>query len=205
MEYPRTVTAVQSLILKYRPNYNYNRNSQSNRVSNQLMFAQRRKTGDDEGDGKEKEQRPRRNIYRITFNDCVEKVHYAGNNDCPTQSIRIQKNEAGEIFQQTPWWRITESIGERQRRFVQSHGGIPHQVMGWTTISWPHVMSNLNSRGPTNRLYQQQCEVGWFQHNSSGRYHTGCCIRGRNWWKLVPPWQLVDKQRIHQRKIPLKY
>ena len=54
-EYPRTVTAVQSLILNYQPNYNSNRNYQSNGVSNQLMFAQRGKTGDDKGDRKEKE------------------------------------------------------------------------------------------------------------------------------------------------------
>ena len=40
-EYPRTVTPVQSLLLNYQPNYNSHRNSQSNRVSNQLMFAQR--------------------------------------------------------------------------------------------------------------------------------------------------------------------
>ena len=33
-EYPRTVTAVQSLFLNYQPNYKYNRNSQSNRFSN---------------------------------------------------------------------------------------------------------------------------------------------------------------------------
>ena len=38
-EYPRMVTAVQSLLLNYQPNYNSNRNSQSNEVSNQLMFA----------------------------------------------------------------------------------------------------------------------------------------------------------------------
>ena len=50
------------------------------------MFAQRGKTGDDEGDGKEKDQRPRRNLDHITCNDCGEKGHYAGNNDCPTQA-----------------------------------------------------------------------------------------------------------------------
>ena len=33
-EYPRTVTAVHSLILNYQPNYNSYRNYQSNRVSN---------------------------------------------------------------------------------------------------------------------------------------------------------------------------
>ena len=51
-EYPRTVTAVQSLLLNYQPTYNSHRNSQSNRVINQLIFAQRGKTGDGEGDGK---------------------------------------------------------------------------------------------------------------------------------------------------------
>ena len=87
-EYPRTVTAVQSLLLNYQPNYNSNRNYQSNRISNQLMFAQRGKTGDDEGDRKEKEQRPRRNLDHITCNHWGEKCHYAGNNDCPTQARR---------------------------------------------------------------------------------------------------------------------
>ena len=52
-EYPRTVNAVQSLLLNYQPNYKSHRNPQFNGVSNQLMFAQRGKNGDDEGDGKE--------------------------------------------------------------------------------------------------------------------------------------------------------
>ena len=51
-EYPGTVTAVQSLLLNYRPNYNSHRNFQSNVVNNKLMFVQRGKTGDDEGNGK---------------------------------------------------------------------------------------------------------------------------------------------------------
>ena len=51
-EYPRTVTTVHSLLLKYQPNYNSNINSQSSGVSNQLMFAQRGKNGYDEGDRK---------------------------------------------------------------------------------------------------------------------------------------------------------
>ena len=53
-EYPRTVTTSQSLLLNYQPNYNSHGNSQSNVVINHLMFAQRGKTGDNEGDGKEK-------------------------------------------------------------------------------------------------------------------------------------------------------
>ena len=49
-----TVAIVQSLLLNYQPNYNSNRNYQSKWVSNQLMFTQRGKTGDDKGDRKEK-------------------------------------------------------------------------------------------------------------------------------------------------------
>ena len=60
-EYPRTVTALQSLLLNYQPNYNSHSIYQSNRVSNQLMFAQRGITGDNGGNGKEKDQRLRRN------------------------------------------------------------------------------------------------------------------------------------------------
>ena len=55
MEYSRTVTEVQSLLLNYQPNYNSNRNYHSNGVRKYIMFAQCGKTGYDEGDGKEKE------------------------------------------------------------------------------------------------------------------------------------------------------
>ena len=76
-EYPRTLNAVHSLLLKYQHNYNSNRNSQSKGVSNQLMFAQRGKIGEDKGNMKDKEQRPRRNMDHINFNYCKEKVHYS--------------------------------------------------------------------------------------------------------------------------------
>ena len=65
-EYPMPVTAVQSIVLNYQPNYNSNKNPQSNGVSNHLMFAQFRKTGDKEGSRKKKEQRPRRYLDHIT-------------------------------------------------------------------------------------------------------------------------------------------
>ena len=55
------------------------------------MFVQGGKTGNDKGDGKEKEQRPKKNLDHITCNDYGEKGHYAGNNDCPTQS-RIKED-----------------------------------------------------------------------------------------------------------------
>ena len=69
-EYPGTVTVVQSLLLNYQHNYNSNINSQSKGVSNQLIFAQRGKTGDDEGNRKEKEKRSRRYMDHITCSDC---------------------------------------------------------------------------------------------------------------------------------------
>ena len=47
-EYPRTVTAVQSLLLNSQTNYNSNRQSQYQGVRNQLMFSQCGKTRDDE-------------------------------------------------------------------------------------------------------------------------------------------------------------
>ena len=46
--------------------------------------------------------------------------------------------------------KMQRHSGEHQRRFLQSHDGIPHQGMGLTTISWPHVLPNLNSRGMKN-------------------------------------------------------
>ena len=52
VEYPRTSTTVQSLILNYQPNYNSNRQYQSQGVSNQLMFSQCGKTGDNDGENK---------------------------------------------------------------------------------------------------------------------------------------------------------
>ena len=51
-EYPRTVTTVQSLLLNYQPKYKSHIYSQSNGVSNHLMFAQCSKYGYDEGDRK---------------------------------------------------------------------------------------------------------------------------------------------------------
>ena len=62
------------------------------------MFAQRGKTGDNKGDLKEKEQRPRRNMYHITCKYCGEKCHYDGKHDCPTKS---RLKEDAEAFRKT--------------------------------------------------------------------------------------------------------
>ena len=102
------MTAVQSLLLNYQPSYNYNRNYQSSGVINQIMFAQCVKTGDDKGKGKEKEQRPRRNMDHITCKNCGEKCHYAGNNDCPTQS---RLKEDVEVFKKTKQEKYSKTSG----------------------------------------------------------------------------------------------
>ena len=51
-EQPRKLTMVKIILLNYQHNYNSNRNYQHNRLSNQIMFAQHGKTGDDEGNRK---------------------------------------------------------------------------------------------------------------------------------------------------------
>ena len=81
-----TVTIVQISPLIYQPNYKSNRNPQSNRFSNWLMFVQRGKTGYSGDDRKEKENIPRRNLDQITCKDYGGKGHYSGNIDYPTQS-----------------------------------------------------------------------------------------------------------------------
>ena len=94
LEYPSTVTAVQIILLYYQRNYNPNRNYQSNRVSNQLVFTLRGKTGDNEGDRKKKYQRPRRNFDNIKWNYFGEKGHYYGNIECYTQTKLKEDAEA---------------------------------------------------------------------------------------------------------------
>ena len=61
------------------------------------MFAQHGKTGYNEGDRKEKEQKPRRNLDRITCNECGEKVHYSGNSECYS---RTNFKEDAEAFRE---------------------------------------------------------------------------------------------------------
>ena len=51
-EYPRTFTAVQSLLLNYHNSYNSNDKSQYHGVNNQLMFKQHAKTWDDDDETK---------------------------------------------------------------------------------------------------------------------------------------------------------
>ena len=80
-EYPTTVTVVQILLLNYQPNYCSNTKSQSNGIINQLMFANRGKTGDDEGESEYMKQKPQINLDHITCNDFVENGNYVRNNE----------------------------------------------------------------------------------------------------------------------------
>ena len=150
------MTTVKSLLLNYQPNYKSNRNSLSNWVSNQIMFTQRGENGDNKGDIKEKEHRPRRNLARIVCNDCGVKGHYSGKSDCPTQSKIKEDAEAFSNMKQEkypkkpPSGRYQKALVNVKAKFMRSHDGIPHRVMGRNTISWIHVLPNFNTRGPKN-------------------------------------------------------
>ena len=139
-EYPRMVTSVQSLLLKYQPSYNSHRNSQSNGVINQLIFTQRGKTGDNKGDRKEKEQRPRRNLDHITCNHWGEKCHYAGNNDCPTQARRKQDAEAFIKINQEKYSNKPPGGGDHNA-LVNVKDTSFSLMMGSTTEEWSELPS----------------------------------------------------------------
>ena len=68
-----TATAEKSLILNFQPNYNSNRQHQSNGVRNKLILAQSEKTGEDEGKTKDEKRKPQRNLDHITCNEFGEK------------------------------------------------------------------------------------------------------------------------------------
>ena len=69
-EQPRTVTALQSLILNDQTTYNYNSEYQSKGVINQRMFSQCGKNGDYEGETNDDKQYPQSNLDHIICNYC---------------------------------------------------------------------------------------------------------------------------------------
>ena len=139
-EYPSTVTAVQSLLLNYQPNYNSNRNSQSNGVRNQLMFVQRRKNGDNEDDRKEKDQKPRRNLDHINCNDCGEKVHYTVKNYCPTQA---RPKEDAEEFRKLNQDKSSNKppVGGDHKSLVNLKDSLCSLMTGSPTEEWGKLLS----------------------------------------------------------------
>ena len=92
-EYSRTVTVVQILLLNYQPNYNSNRQSQSQGAVNQLMFTQRGKTKYDKGEVKEENQKSQRNLDQITCNDCG-KIPICRKIECSNQAKLKEDTEA---------------------------------------------------------------------------------------------------------------
>ena len=129
------VNTVQSILLNYQSNYNSNRNYQSNRVSNKLMFAQHGKTGYNEGDGKEKDKIPRRNLDQIICNDCGDKVHYAGNIDWPTQT---KLKEYEDAFRNTKQEKYSNKPpgGGYQKPLVNVKYAFCSIMMGDPTEEW---------------------------------------------------------------------
>ena len=129
------MNTVKSLLLKYQHNYKSNRNHQSNGVRNQLIFAQRRKTGDDEGYGKENENRPRRTLDPITCNNCGEKIHYAVNSDCPTKTNITEDAEAFRNMRQEKYPNKPPG-GGYLKALVNAKNASCSLVMGAPTEEW---------------------------------------------------------------------
>ena len=91
-EYPKTVTSVRSLMINYQ--HNSTRQYQSQGAVNQLMFTQRKSTGDDESETKDENKKSQRNLVHITCNDCGIKGYYAGNIGYSSQAKLKEDAEA---------------------------------------------------------------------------------------------------------------
>ena len=104
------------------------------------MFAQRGKTGDDKGDGKEKEQRPRRNLDHISCNDCGEKGHYAGNNNFPSQARLKEDAEAFRKMKQEKSSNKPPGGGD-QKSLVNVKDALCSIMMGSPTDEWGELPS----------------------------------------------------------------
>ena len=96
------------------------------------MFAQCRKTGDDEDNGKEKDNRPRRNLDHITCNDCGEKCPYAGNSDCPTQAKLREDVEAFRKINQEKFSNKPTGGGD-QKSLVNVKDALCSLMIGYPT------------------------------------------------------------------------
>ena len=99
------------------------------------MFAQLGKTGDDEGDEKEKKQRPRSNLDHITWNDCVEKGHYYGNSKFPTQTKLKEDAEAFRNLKQEKSSNKPPGGGD-QKSLVNVKDASFNLIMGYLTKEW---------------------------------------------------------------------
>ena len=104
------------------------------------MFVQQRKNGDDKGDGKEKEQRLRRNMDHITCNRCGEKVHYSENNECPTQA---RLKEDADAFRKMNKEKSSNKPpgGGDQKSLVKFKEALCSLMMGSPTEEWGELPS----------------------------------------------------------------
>ena len=127
--------SAHSLLLNYQPNYNYNRNSQYNWVSNQLMLSQSGKTGDDEGVVKEKDQRPKINLDHITCKYCGEKGHYDGNKYCPNQTRLKEDAETFRKIGQEKSYNKPPGGGDHKAQ-VNVKDALCSLMMGSPTEEW---------------------------------------------------------------------
>ena len=94
-----------------------------------------RETGEDEGDGKEKEQRLRRNLDHINCNNCGEKGHYAGNSKLPTQTNLKEDAKAFRKLKQEKSSNNSPGGGD-QKLLVNVTYAFCSLMMGAPTKEW---------------------------------------------------------------------
>ena len=142
------------------------------------MFAQHGKTGDDEGDGKEKEQRPRRNLDHITCKDSGEEGHYAGNNNCPTQA---RLKEGAEVFRKMKQNKSSNKPpgGGDQKALTNVKDALCSLMMGSPTYEWGELPSPglMFCQTSTQEARQNQYINNSVNKGDASIMHVGDTIR----------------------------
>ena len=99
------------------------------------MFVQHKKTRDDEGNRKEKYQRPIRNLDHITCNYSGEKFQYAGNIECSTKTKLKEDAEAFRKMKKEKSANKTPG-GGYQKALVNVKNASCNIMMGTPTEEW---------------------------------------------------------------------
>ena len=171
------------------------------------MFAQRGKTWDDEGNIKYKKQRPSRNLDHITCNDCGEKVHYAGNNDCPTKDKLKEDAEAFRKMKQEKSSNKPPGGGD-QKALVNVKDALCSLMMGSPTDEWGELLSHglMLCQTLTQEARQNQYINNSVRKSDSSIMHVGNTILAASEEAGIDEnWCLLDNQSTRNAFINGKY
>ena len=104
------------------------------------MFAQSGKTGDDEGEEKDKKQKPQRNLDHTNCNDCGEKGQYKSNNECYTKT-KIKEDEFTFIKTKQEKSGNKPPDGGEQKTLIKFKNRSCSIMMGIPTEEWDDLPS----------------------------------------------------------------